>query len=129
LSEIDAFFEENRPQLERALASAEKELEDLDGRRLELVRQINRARTALGENENHVSAKPLTLHEAIAVILKKSGNDWTHVKDLAQAVNEQGLYTKRDGSPVQSNQIHARTKNYTQLFEKEGPMVRLRPDA
>jgi hypothetical protein len=43
-------------------------------------------------------------------------------------VNQRQLYRKRDGSPVESNQIHARTKNYTALFEKDGPRIRLRQE-
>jgi hypothetical protein len=43
------------------------------------------------------------------------------VRQLADAVNERGLYRKRDGSPVEVNQVHARTSNYEALFEKNGP--------
>jgi hypothetical protein len=48
------------------------------------------------------------------------------VRELADEVNRRALYEKRDRSPVEPNQIHARAKNYSALFEKEGPRVRLR---
>ena len=41
----------------------------------------------------------------------------------------QRLYRKRDGSPVEINQVHARTSNYGALFEKDGPKIRLKPGA
>jgi hypothetical protein len=49
-----------------------------------------------------------------------------HGEDLAEEVNARNLYRPRDGSPVGRNQGHARTKNYSALFEKDGPRVRLR---
>src|SRR5205085_7162313 len=39
------------------------------------------------------------------------------------------LYRKKDGTPIEPNQVHARTKNYDELFEKNGPRVRLRGTA
>jgi hypothetical protein len=33
---------------------------------------------------------------------------------------------KRDGSPVEVNQVPARTGNYPDLFEKEGSRIRLK---
>jgi hypothetical protein len=37
---------------------------------------------------------------------------------LADAVNGRGLYRKKDGSPVEINQVRARTNNYHDLFRK-----------
>jgi hypothetical protein len=51
------------------------------------------------------------------------------VRQLADAVNERGLYRKRDGSPVEVNQVHARTSNCEALLEKNGPMIRLREES
>ena len=47
-------------------------------------------------------------------------------RDLADEVNGLGLYHKRDGTLVETNQIHTRTNNYRQLFEKDGSLIRLR---
>ena len=48
---------------------------------------------------------------------------------LTDAVNTRNLYRKRDGSPVEVNQVHARTNNYPDLFEKEGPLIKLRTES
>jgi len=60
----------------------------------------------------------MTLHEALAQILRENGNAPMTARALADVVNDRGLYRTRDGSPVEVNQIHARTKNYQDLFEK-----------
>jgi hypothetical protein len=39
------------------------------------------------------------------------------------------LYRKRDGSPVEVDQVHARTNNYANLFEKNGSAIRLKEGA
>ena len=70
--------------------------------------------------------RALTLHAALEFILRENGNPWMTVRELADRVNASGLYTTRDGSPVEVNQIHARTKNYSALFEKDRGRVRLR---
>jgi hypothetical protein len=68
-----------------------------------------------------------TLHEEIARILRENGAMTT--AQLADAVNRAGRYRKRDGTPVTAFQIHGRTRNYSQLFEREGTTVRLRSSA
>jgi hypothetical protein len=67
-----------------------------------------------------------TLHEEIARVLTERGNTWTHVADVARAVNDAGGYEKGDGSAVSEFQVHGRTKNYSTLFERDGQRVRLR---
>ena len=44
-------------------------------------------------------------------------------------MTDRGLYHKKDGSPVEINQVHARTNNYHDLFEKDGPLIRLREES
>jgi len=112
-----------------ALALAREELAQLDQRKAQLEALIAQAeamqRTRI---PGAAAARALTLHEAIATILREAGNPWMTVRDLADAVNTRALYHKKDGTPVEMNQIHARTKNYTALFEKDGSNVRLRND-
>ena len=120
-----------RPQLEEALAQAETDLERLDARRAELIELIGRARAALGVAGRSTSVdtedvRPLTLHDALAQILREQDNAWMTARELTAEVNARGLYKKRDGSPVEANQVHARTKNYAHLFEKDGSQIRLR---
>jgi hypothetical protein len=47
------------------------------------------------------------------------------VRNLADAINERGLYEKRDGSLVDPGQIHARANKYQAMFEKDGRRLRL----
>jgi hypothetical protein len=68
----------------------------------------------------------MTLHDALARVLEDIGNEWMTARELADEVNRRGLYRKRDGSPVEVNQVHARTNNYEDLFEKNGPKIRLK---
>ena len=72
----------------------------------------------------------LKLHQAMAVALRQRGNTWTKISELADMINAQRLYAKGDGSPVESNQLHARANRttYQRMFEKNGPMIRLRLD-
>jgi septal ring factor EnvC (AmiA/AmiB activator) len=121
-------LEANRASIEAGLAEAEHELAALHERQRALEALIARAKAALGEEPEprRPQASRLTLHEAIARVLEENGNRWMTVRELADEVNRKGLYQKRDGSPVEANQIHARTKNYGSLFEKNGPEVRLR---
>jgi hypothetical protein len=124
-------LEENREDIEAGLVETEEELAALRERERELEGLVARAKAALGaEPEKATSeAERLTLHEAIALVLRENGSGWMTTRELADQVNHRQLYRKRDGSPVESNQIHARAKNYTHLFEKDGPRVRLRPDS
>ena len=132
MGRLDEALEGARPAIEAALAEAEGELAVLLARQRELEALIARARAALGDGTALASTSQegrLTLHEAIARILRENDNNWMTVTEVAMAVNERGLYKKRDGSRVEPNQIHARAKNYASLFEKKGSQVRLRDAA
>ena len=123
-------LESSREGIQAGLAEAEEELAALRAREREIEALIARAKAALGEEPQAQQAltRRRTLHEAIALVLHENGNRWTTVRELADQVNRRRLYQKRDGSPVEANQIHARAKNYGALFEKDGPRVRLRAD-
>lgn len=60
----------------------------------------------------------LTLHEAMVQVLKTCENHTAEQVYLAQEIKKRNLYWQKDGTPVKSNQIGARAKNYPQLFEK-----------
>jgi hypothetical protein len=48
-------------------------------------------------------------------------------REIADAVNEAGRYRKkRTEGPVTPYQIHGRTKNCPEVFERKGARVRLR---
>jgi hypothetical protein len=126
--DLKSILEDARPQLEAGLAAAEAELQALETRRLELLALISQARAALGQTGSAMSganARGLTLHAALALVLRENGNQWMTVRELTDQVNARSLYRRRDGSPIEANQVHARTKNYPKLFEKRRSQIRL----
>lgn len=108
---------------------ARSELATLDQRRAELIELIGHAEDTLRSlRSSDRPEKPLTLHEAICQVLAEQTNQWMTVREIAEQVNSRRLYRKKDGSAIEPSQIHARAKNYDQLFEKDGPNVRMRPE-
>lgn len=99
---------------------------DRGARRLELEALIARARAALGDPDVRMpgSRSRMTLHEAMDLVLSENSNRWMTVRELADEINTRSLYEKRDGSPVQPSQIHARANKYADRFEKDGARVR-----
>jgi hypothetical protein len=108
---------------------ARAELATLDARRSELEALISQGEAALGDTRPPAGKTMMTLHEALAQILRENGNAPMTARALADAVNDRGLYRTRDGSPVEVNQIHARTKNYQDLFEKDGSLISLKEES
>ena len=112
--------------IQEALTDARTELDALRARQGELEEQIAQAEAALTDapaSPEH--AARMTLHEALAHVLRDHNNEPMTARELADEVNQRGLYHKRDGSPVETNQVHARTNNYGAVFEKEGSRIRL----
>ena len=71
--------------------------------------------------------RSVTLHEEIVAILIDSGDKWMTTTEIAREVKRRALYRKRDGtSDVTPFQVHGRTKNYPQLFERDSTQVRRR---
>lgn len=66
-----------------------------------------------------------TLHHAIITVLREASKPLT-TKEIAHRLNVSGLYTKKDRSPISPFQIHGRTKNYPEHFERDGSLVILR---
>jgi hypothetical protein len=130
--DLKSALEQARPAIEQALADAHAELTSLRAREAELIALIQRAEAALGTSLTSPAVagdERVTLHQALVQILREGGNDWMSVQDLTHTVNERGLYSKRNGSPVEVNQVHARTNNYKAVFEKNGPRVRLKEES
>ena len=117
-----------RVEIEAGLREAQAELAELDARRATLVALITRARAALGLVDEESPESPrqsLTLHEAMAQVLREHGNEALSARQIADEINERRLYSKRDGSNVEVSQIHARAKNYANQFAKVGSKLRL----
>lgn len=64
----------------------------------------------------------LKLHEAIAVILLNKAGRSASFEEIADEINERGLYIRKDGSPVPTYQIMQRATlssgQYHYLFKK-----------
>lgn len=130
MSELADALHRSREMIRAALADAHAELTALDARRGELQALIVQAEAALGEaTQPTAGPAAMTLHEALAQILRENGNEPMTARDLTDAVNSRGLYSKKDGSPVEINQVHARTNNYQDLFEKDRSLIRLREES
>lgn len=69
----------------------------------------------------------MTLHEAIKKLLVKTGRQMT-TQEIADELNLNGWYQKRDGSNITAFQIHGRTRNYPQYFDRDGSTVMLASD-
>jgi hypothetical protein len=74
------------------------------------------------------AARYLTAHGAMAEVLRTAPQYQMRPVDLATEITRRGLYTMRDGRPIETQQIHARAGNYPDMFERNGPFIRLRED-
>lgn len=66
----------------------------------------------------------MTLHAAIEKLLQQTGRQMT-THEIADSLNKNKWYQKKDGSKITDFQIHGRTKNYPQLFNRSGATVSL----
>lgn len=122
----------NREEIVADLRLAEQ---DLQRARLDVATKERRVQTlqvladlALSEAEVPRPGASLTLHEAMAEVLRTAPNRMMRAGDLAMEVQRRRLYTMRDGRPVEPQQIHARVGHYLHLFEKAGTFIKLRGD-
>ncbi len=67
----------------------------------------------------------MTLHKAIEKLLLQHAKPMTTV-DIANELNKNKWYKKKDGSLIQPFQIHGRTRNYPHLFNRSGSIVFLK---
>ena len=70
--------------------------------------------------------RPPTLHEAIRTVLEIKENRWMRPRDIAVEIARRRLYRRRDGLAARVNDVSARISAYRGLFERSGPLVRLR---
>jgi hypothetical protein len=67
----------------------------------------------------------MTLHEAIIRVLQQKGRTMS-TQEIADELNKNSLYSKRDGSAITDFQIYGRTRKYTHLFNRDGSNVSLK---
>jgi hypothetical protein len=58
------------------------------------------------------------LHDEIIRIIEMNGREPMASADLADTINAEGRYRKRDGSPMTSSQVSARVSKYPTLFAR-----------
>lgn len=66
----------------------------------------------------------MKLQEAIVFVLVRGGHGLTTDK-IAEIINANHLYQRKDGNPVTSKQVYAVICRYASLFIKEGGRIRL----
>ena len=118
----------SKDMIEEALAGARSELATLRAREAELEEQISQAEAALGSPQGlgpEAEERMMTLHDALATVLRDNGNGWMQPRELRDHVVGRGLYRKRDGSSIEVNQVQARVAHYGEMFEKQDGAVRL----
>jgi len=119
--------------LHRRLQMAEERAETLRSRLRELDLLIARGWDVLdsvGANRPWTPIqgprRPLTLHEAMAVVLESRSNAWSYPGRIAVDVARRGLYRRRDGMPATGRDVSARACAYPALFERYEYTIRLR---
>ena len=73
----------------------------------------------------NVPASHLTLHEAMAEVLRSAPERMMRPGHLAEEIERRGLYRMRDGRAVEKQQVQARVGNYPELFAREGTFIKL----
>ena len=66
----------------------------------------------------------MTLHDAIEKLLRQTGRPMT-TQQIADELNKNRWYQKKNGSTIQAFQIHGRTRNYASIFDRTGSIVSL----
>ena len=66
----------------------------------------------------------MTLHEAIELILQNARTPMTS-REIADKINTDELYMRKDGLPVSASQVSTRTNNYNKIFTKEFGKIKL----
>jgi len=70
----------------------------------------------------------MTLHSAIEKLLKEKGASMS-TNEIASELNKNKWYQKKDGSEISAFQIHGRTRNYPNIFDRQGSLVTLKNGA
>ena len=131
LAELTAAVGEQKTVVESVLAKVRVELDACRSRCYELEQAILRTQAMLdprASGNEPIGRRPrVTLHEAMRGVLRNAGEKGLTGKELRDAVVAGGLYLGRQGQPPSINQIHARARNYGQLFESRDGRFFLRP--
>ena len=67
----------------------------------------------------------MTLHDAIVKVLLENKRSM-RTQEIADLLNKNKLYEKKDDSLITAFQIHGRTRKYSNLFDRKGSVVLLK---
>ncbi|TDO72998.1 hypothetical protein EV143_107305 [Flavobacterium chryseum] len=95
-----------------------------DHKLLDLIFWSKANRNKKVNTKNPSQPTSIKLHDAIIQILVDE-NRAMSTKEIAEKLNFNKLYTKRDKSEITDFQIHGRTKKYPNLFNRDGSIVAL----
>ena len=120
----------HREEIESDLDRARVELRRVQAEAQEAQRRVATYQQLLeladtGETRS-APTEGLTLHEAMAQVLRGVPEGMMRAGDLAAEINRLRLYRMRDGRPVEPQQVHARVGHYGHLFTKEGTFIKLK---
>ncbi len=62
----------------------------------------------------------------MVLLLEERDRQWVEIKYLGEELRERDLYRMRDGRRVEPGHVSARAAHYTHIFERDGPLIRLR---
>jgi len=129
-SRLEKALEFDRAEIQAGIDEADEELRLLREKARELEQLIQKGRQVLeggtADFAPGANGGRHTLHEAIRQVLRDRDNAPATARELADEITRRDLYRKKDGSPVEANQIHARVNNYGSMFEKVGHRIRLK---
>jgi hypothetical protein len=133
LEDVKAVAEAHADEIRADLSQTQLLLRQSQSRAAELQQQVAFLGTLLdllgGTPADHQPVDALTLHGAMAVVLRDQPGRMLRPADLVAEINRRRLYRMRDGRPVELQQIHARVGNYPQLFSREGTFIKLVDDS
>jgi hypothetical protein len=93
LSNLGDALEGSRQMVRKALAEARADLETITSRQAELEQQIAAAESVLGQAPSSAqSSRSMTLHDALAQVLREGDNEGMTARALAEAVTRRPLY-------------------------------------
>lgn len=130
MEDVKAVATAHADQLRGDLDHARSRLRQARAGAAEMERQVAALEALLAlaeepENDTPSGPRALTLHEAMAEVLKDEPGEMLRANDLAMEINRRQLYRMRDGRPVEGQQVHARVGHYGHLFTREGTFIKL----
>jgi hypothetical protein len=121
---VAAHIDELSGDLDRARHALKQARDDV-GQLEQQVASLEALLTLVNDRSDETASSGMTLHEAMANVLRNAPGNMLRAGDLAAAIDRRRLYKMRDGRPVEAQQIHARVGHYPHLFAKEGTFIKL----